>query len=96
MGRRSRQVVCGERNGRMMLAPTHICTNYKKIRTKSKTLKCKKAGCQISAKQKKFDEQKFRRSPTKNAPIQGTFLYYFSVLNGASGMPVSLKIVTSQ
>ena len=35
-------------------------------------------------------------SPTKNAPIQGTFLYYFSVLNGASGMPVSLKIVTSQ
>lgn len=52
MGRQSRQVVCGERNGRTLFAPTHICTNYKKIRTKSKTLKCKKAGCQISAKQK--------------------------------------------
>lgn len=75
MGRRSRQVVCGERNGRTLFAPTHICTNYKKIRKKkSKTLKCKKAGCQISAKQEKFDERdvNFCELASRNfaAPLQ--------------------------
>ena len=58
MGRGSRQVVCGERNGRTLFAPTHIFTNYKKIRKKIKNVEVqKKAGCQISAKQKKFDER---------------------------------------
>lgn len=83
MGRQSRQVVCGERNGRTLFAPTHICTDYKKIRKKIKNVEVQKSGVSDFCK-------------TKNAPIQGTFLYYFSVLNGASGMPVSLKIVTSQ
>lgn len=36
MGRRSKQVVCGERNGRTLFAHTLICTNYKKIRKKIK------------------------------------------------------------
>ena len=58
MGRRSRQVVCGERNGRMMLAPTHICTNYKKIRKKIKNVEVqKKSGVLDFCKTKKFDER---------------------------------------
>ncbi len=35
-------------------------------------------------------------TPTEKALGVRAFGYYFSVLNGASGMPVSLKIVTSQ
>ncbi|RGH32867.1 hypothetical protein DW964_06880 [Ruminococcus sp. AM47-2BH] len=42
----------------------------------SKTLKCKKAGCQISAKQKKFDERdvNFCELASRNfaAPLQKT------------------------
>lgn len=42
MGRQSRQVVCGERNGRTLFAPTHICTDYKKIRKKIKNVEVQK------------------------------------------------------
>lgn len=75
MGRQSRQVVCGERNGRTLFAPTHICTDYKKIRKKIKNVEVqKKAGCQISAKQKKFDERdvNFCELASRNfaAPLQ--------------------------
>lgn len=42
MGRQSRQVVCSERNGRTLFAPTHICTNYKKIRKKIKNVEVQK------------------------------------------------------
>lgn len=42
MGRGSRQVVCGERNGRTLFAPTHIFTNYKKIRKKIKNVEVQK------------------------------------------------------
>lgn len=42
MGRGSRQVVCGERNGRTLFAPTHICTDYKKIRKKIKNVEVQK------------------------------------------------------
>lgn len=42
MGRRSRQVACGERNGRTLFVPTHICTNYKKIRKKIKNVEVQK------------------------------------------------------
>ena len=42
MGRWSRQVVCGERNGRTLFATTHICTNYKKIRKKIKNVEVQK------------------------------------------------------
>ena len=75
MGRGSRQVVCGERNGRTLFAPTHIFTNYKKIRKKIKNVEVqKKAGCQISAKQKKFDERdvNFCELASRNfaAPLQ--------------------------
>lgn len=42
MGRWSRQVVCGERNGRTLFAPTHIFTNYKKIRKKIKNVEVQK------------------------------------------------------
>ena len=48
----------------------------KKFVKKSKTLKCKKAGCQISAKQKKFDERdvNFCELASRNfaAPLQKT------------------------
>ena len=42
MGRQSRQVACGERNGRTLFAPTHIFTNYKKIRKKVKNVEVQK------------------------------------------------------
>lgn len=42
MGRQSRQVVCGERNGRTLFAPTHIFTDYKKIRKKIKNVEVQK------------------------------------------------------
>ena len=63
MGRQSRQRVCGERNGRTVFAPTHICAGL---------------------------------THTEKALGARAFGDYFSVLNVASGMPVSLKIVTSQ
>jgi len=53
MGRRSRQVVCGERNGRTLFAPTHICTNYKKIRKKIKNVEVQKSGVSDFCKTKK-------------------------------------------
>lgn len=56
MGRGSRQVVCSERNGRTLFAPTHICTNYKKIRKKIKNVEVQKSGVSDFCK-------------TKNAPI---------------------------
>ena len=57
MGRGSRQVVCSERNGRTLFAPTHICTNYKKIRKKIKNVEVQKSGVSDFCK-------------TKNAPIK--------------------------
>ena len=79
MGRGSRQVVCGERNGRTLFAPTHIFTNYKKIRKKIKNVEVqKKAGCQISAKQKKFDERDVEGAvPYKKRPHLGDVLGLF-------------------
>lgn len=53
MGRGSRQVVCGERNGRTLFAPTHICTNYKKIRKKIKNVEVQKSGVSDFCKTKK-------------------------------------------
>lgn len=76
MGRLSRQRVCGERNGRTVFAPTHICADI--------------AGLN------KQPRRATRGRPYMKCETHEALGDYFSVLNGASGMPVSLKIVTSQ
>lgn len=78
MGRRSRQVFCGERNGRTLFAPTHICTNHKKIVKKSETVKCKKSGVSDFCKTKKFDEWDVEGAvPYKKRPHLGDVLVLF-------------------
>ena len=78
MGRRSRQVVCSERNGRTLFAPTHICTNYKKIRKKIKNVEVQKSGVSDFCKTKKFDERDVEGAvPYKKRPHLGDVLVLF-------------------
>lgn len=69
-------MVCGERNGRTLFAPTHICTNYKKIRKKIKNVEVQKSGVSDFCKTKKFDERdvNFCELASRNfaAPLQKT------------------------
>jgi len=69
MGRRSRQVVCGERNGRTLFVP--------KIRKKIKNVEVqKKRGVRFLQNKKKFDERdvNFCELASRNfaAPLQKT------------------------
>ena len=60
---------CGERNGRTLFAPTHICTNYKKIRKKIKNVEVQKSGVSDFCKTKKFDERDVEGAvPYKKTP----------------------------
>ena len=130
MGRQSRQRVCGERNGRTVFAPTHICADYRKFRKKIRNGEVPKRRNVGFLQNQKFDERDVEGAvpymicvvfiqcniqqvcgfdgrtmfaptgvvltPTEKALGVRALGDYFSVLNGASGMPVSLKIVTSQ
>ena len=71
MGRRSRQVVCGERNGRTLFVP--------KIRKKIKNVEVqKKRGARFLQNKKKFDERDVEGAvPYKKRPHLGDVLVLF-------------------
>ena len=71
MGRRSRQVVCGERNGRTLFVP--------KIRKKIKNVEVqKKRGVRFLQNKKKFDERDVEGAvPYKKRPHLGDVLVLF-------------------
>ena len=70
MGRRSRQVVCGEQNGRTLFVP--------KIRKKIKNVEVQKSGVSDFCKTKKFDERDVEGAvPYKKRPHLGDVLVLF-------------------